>query len=255
MAETKEEAKEETVEVEPKPVAGREPEEKPQATEEELERLRTELQEKDTKLQSADGRWQTAQGIINELKGKVQALEDNQELWKMLVGMNAENRGISEEASEQELQKNKPNLIQTADYLEKSLEAKRFKRKYDSYGPVVEELGLKPGDDDYEVIRSFAATGQWGKADKKIAALKASKTEQPKSEKGKAVESELPEEEEEKIAKKYLQKKGLLKSEGGEPSAGGGQTFTRQQIENMSTADYAKNKEAIDAALRAGRVK
>lgn len=55
--------------------------------------------------------------------------------------------------------------------------------------------------------------------------------------------------------KQKMVEKGLLAPEGGEPSAAGGRTFTRQQIADMPMTEYAKNKEAIDQAMREGRIK
>lgn len=252
MAKEKE-AKVEAPEVEPKPEEQKEevkPEEgKPQVTREEYEQLRTELQ-------TADGRWKTAQGIISKLQEDNESLKDNQELWKVLIGMNAERKGISEEESEQDLQKNRPDFMQQFNTVQQAIDAKHAQKKINSYRSTVEdELGLKEGDDDYEVIQSLVLKGKYDKADKKIAAIKAKKTEQPEV-KGAKVETEeerVNRLADEKLKEKMIEK-GLLTPEGAEPSAGG-QTFTRQQIADMPMDEYEKNKPAIDKARKEGRIK
>jgi hypothetical protein len=223
MAE-KEKAKEETKEtapvVEPKPGDKEEevkPEgEKPQpVTREEYEQLLG-------RLEKSDSRWETAQGIISKQKDEITTLKDNQELWKVLIGMRAQEMGVSEAEAEQDLQRKKPNFMQTAAYVERNLEAKRHREKVNTYRSTVEEdLGLNPADEDYQTIQAFVNTGNFKAADKKIAALKAKKTEQPESQKGKSGETEDERIErlaEEKLHKK-LEEKGLLTPEGGEPSA------------------------------------
>jgi len=60
----------------------------------------------------------------------------------------------------------------------------------------------------------------------------------------------------EKLAK-VLPKKGEAKTltpDSGK-TTGGGESFTRQQIENMSAEEFEKKQDAINAARRAGRIK
>jgi hypothetical protein len=238
----KEEVKEPTTEVEPKPEEPKEPEAKvEQASKEELEQLRTELQK-------AEGRWQSAQGVISKQNTEIQALKDNQELWKVLIGMRAQEMGVSEEEAEQDIQKKKPDFMQQYSMMEQRLEQKRLREKVDSYQAITEEeLGLKPGDEDYDVIQAFVRSGNWKKADKKIESLKSKKTEQPE-EKKVDEKKETEEERIERLAdekkKAWLLEKGYVTPEGAEPSAPSPKGFAKIEQDYadglISTAEYEK---------------
>lgn len=84
---------------------------------------------------------------------------------------------------------------------------------------------------------------------------------QPKTEEGKKVDEKKETEEEriERLAEeKYQEKleaKGLKTPEGGEPSGGGGETFTVQQIADMSPEEFEEKQEAINKARRGGNIK
>jgi hypothetical protein len=233
-------SKPETKEPEVKPEA-----EKPQVSKEEYEQLQADFRK-------AQSQWETAQGIINKQNEKIESLESNQELWKVLIGMNAERKGISEEESEVDLQKSKPNLLQQFNMAEQKIEVNRLKKKIESYQPVVEqELGLKPGDDDYETIHAFVIAGKFDRADKKIAAIKAKKTEQPESKEAKVEEKKTEEKSVDEIVEAKLKEKmiekGLLTPEGVEPSAtatGSLAKIAQEYAENPTPANYKRYKEA-----------
>jgi len=232
--------------VEPKPeekVEEVKPVEKPQATKEDIEQLRTELQK-------ADGRWQSAQGVISKQKEEIDSLKDNQELWKVLIGMRAQEMGVSEEEAAQDIQKKKPDLMQQFNIAQQGLEAKRKQTRVDSYRSIVEdELGLKEEDDDYEVIQSLVLKGKFDKADKRIAAVKAKKTEQPESKKAKVEteEERIERKADEKLKAKMIEK-GLLTPEGAEPSAASPKGFAKIEQDYaeglISTAEYDKAMQA-----------
>ena len=248
MGKEQEAAKEET-KVEPKPEDKKEatptPPEKPEGvTKEEYERLQAELQ-------TADGRWKTAQGTINKLQEKIQGLEDNQELWKVLIGMNAERQGISEAESAEDLKKRRPDLLQQYQIVEQRQQSRRAQEKVNSYRSTVEgELGLNPADEDYQIIQAYVNTGNFNAADKKIAAVKAKRTEQPE---GKESKSDTEDQKVERRVKEELEKRGLLTPEGGEPSAAGKPTFTRDQIADRKF--YFEHKDEILEAQKEGRIK
>jgi hypothetical protein len=241
MAEKEIEAKDAEVQVEaPKPAEEEViPEQKPQESNEAYEQRLAKLEED---LKTSNSRWQSAQGIINKQKEEIESLRDNQELWKMLIGMRAQEMGSSEAEAEQDLQKKKPDFMQQANMVEKQLEAKRIQSKINSYRSTVEdELGLKPGDDDYETIQAFVIAGKFDRADKKIAAIKASKSDNPEPKKGET-EAERIERLAEEKKNAYLKEKGLLTSEGGEPSAPASKGFAKIEQDYadgvISTAEY-----------------
>jgi len=202
----KEEKAEVKLEVEPEPIV----EEKP-PTKEEIEEARSQAQK-------FEQNWKDSQRVISKKDEEIQTLKDNQELWKAMIAAVAEQKGISEEAAEADIKQRQPNLAQQFDQKMTQLEQKRFNDRYLSYKDVVEELGLKPTDEDYDVIESLARTGKWDKADKKIEALKAKPQETPEK---KETEDEMVN----KRLKEELEKRGLLTSETGEPSAAGGITM------------------------------
>lgn len=57
------------------------------------------------------------------------------------------------------------------------------------------------------------------------------------------------------LLQQELKKLGLTGSDASGPNVAGSSTFTRKQITEMSLEDYVRNKPAIDAAVRAGRIK
>lgn len=73
--------------------------------------------------------------------------------------------------------------------------------------------------------------------------------------KEKETKGELTDDEKEEIARSYLEKKGSLKSDTGGPSAGGGHTFTREQIAGMSIEEFESLKPEIDKARKEGKIK
>jgi hypothetical protein len=79
---------------------------------------------------------------------------------------------------------------------------------------VIDELGLKPTDEEFDILESLARTGKWEKLDKKIEAIRVKKAE-PEKEQPKETEDERLE----KRLKEELEKRGLLTPETGTPSS------------------------------------
>jgi hypothetical protein len=222
------------------------PEELKAPTKEEIEQARSEALK-------FEQNWKDAQRVISKKDEEIQSLKDNQELWKAVIAVVAEKKGISEEEAETQIQQRKPNLLQQFDQIEQRRMQKQYLEKVNSYKARVEgELNLRPGDDDYDIIQSLVVAGKFDKADKRIEAIKA------KSSKPQPTSEEPKETEEERVARKakeLLIKEGLLAPEGGQPSAGGGQVFTKEQIKNMPIKEYEELKPEIDKARKEGRIK
>lgn len=123
----------------------------------------------------------------------------------------------------------------------------------------LEDAGINPGSPEaIPVWESFAMAKQH--ADFSFANKKAdllidqAKPKETKGEKKGAKLADLSDEDKEELERQVYEKEGLLKSPTGGPS-GGGRTFTREQIENMSQEEYSQNKDEIDKAYKEGRIK
>ncbi len=111
--------------------------------------------------------------------------------------------------------------------------------------------------DAFEYARDV--TGDFTKAHKRLEKVigKTKKTNETKGD-GTKVDEKKPETESqlrERIEREVLEKHGLLNKEKVNPSTGGGRSWTKQQIAQMSPEEFAKNEEAIFEAVQRGKIK
>lgn len=203
---------------------------------EDVEQLRGELQKMEQNLKSAQGVTKKQAQELEELRGKYSEAVSSRDTYQALIGLVSQQTGRSEEDIENEVQTKKPDLMKEAQAIIQRQEAQRqqtkLAEKVNSYQKTVEGLGLKETDPAYKRIRAFAKAGDWESADEEIEALK---TQKPKEEKP-------TETEDERVArrvKEELEKQGLLKSEGGEPSAAGS-AITIEEFRALSPAERVK---------------
>jgi len=110
----------------------------------------------------------------------------------------------------------------------------------------VEALGLDPESEEYLEIKDFTTRGQFGIADKKIAKLEAAK-KQPEGQKMETEDQRidrLATEKAQKIANEQLRAAGLLKPEGGSPSAVSSSFKTKEQAYNDGKISYSEYMKA-----------
>lgn len=130
----------------------------------------------------------------------------------------------------------------------------------DNMWAKIKELGLNPDtsaedyDERLDPIVQFWKLGDIPEAQRRLDKL-ASKIEK---ERQKVAEVETPKVDvaklEAEIRAKVIKELGLDKQDVG-GGAGGVTSFTREQIRNMSSDEYARNEPAIRKALEAGRIK
>jgi multidrug efflux pump subunit AcrA (membrane-fusion protein) len=235
------------------PAEGTTPSQQVEKPKEEVEQLRSDLQKMEQNLKSAQGVTKKQAQDLEALRAQYEAAVSSRDTYQALIGLLSQQTGRSEEDITQEVQNRKPDLIKQAQAIVQQQEQQRryaqFNQKVNEYQKKVEDLGLKPTDKTYKHIRALVRSGDFETADEEIEAVKAKPTTEPVKEQ----KVELTEEEKEKISKEYLEKKGLLKSETGTPSAGGGQTFTEDQIADRKF--YEENREAILKAYKEGKIK
>lgn len=124
---------------------------------------------------------------------------------------------------------------------------------------LLEGTGLTKKSPELETAGLLYSMGRYDESVKKVREAVA-QHEPPETKEGKEEKkvTETEEERIERLAKEksdaFLEEKGLLTPEGGEPSAGG-QSFTKQQIIDMPPDEFVKNQEAINKARREGRIK
>jgi chromosome segregation ATPase len=219
---------------------------------EDVEQLRGELQKMEQNLKSAQGVTKKQSQELEELRGKLNEAVSSRDTYQALIGLVSQQTGRSEEDIETEVQAKKPDLKKVADELVARQELKRkqaeFKTKFDSYGPKVQELGLKPEDKAFKRILALASVGDWESADEEIEALKA-KPQEPVKETGETEDERVNRLAEEKL-KKTLIEKGLLTPEGGEPSASPPKGFAK--IEQGYIDGKVSRKEYDQARREAG---
>jgi len=203
---------------------------------EDVEQVRSELQKMEQNLKSAQGVSKKQAQELEELRGKLNEAVSSRDTYQALIGLVSQQTGRSEEDIENEVQTKKPDLLKEAQAIIQRQEAQRqqtqLAEKINSYQKTVESLGLKETDPAYKRIRAFAKAGDFESADEEIEALK---TQKPKEEKP-------TETEDERVArrvKEELEKQGLLKSEGGTPSAAGS-AITIEEFRELSPAERVK---------------
>jgi hypothetical protein len=176
--------------------------------------------------------WKDAQRVISRKDEEIYKLKDNRDFQEAMLAAIAESKGGTVSDAETEVRHRMPDLKTQYQTLKARRQQEEFAEKVGSYQKIVEgDLGLRPTDDEYDIIQALVVAGKFDKADKKIEAMKAEKEkpkEPPKDEKPKESEDERIE----RLAK--AKAAGLLKSEGGEPSAtGGAVTITRADLASM----------------------
>ena len=108
------------------------------------------------------------------------------------------------------------------------------------------DAGIAKGSDEYEDIYDFLVEGKVRKAERLISKAKGAKPEDEKEQEQKWITEGK---------RRAMEESGQLNSDTGGPQGSSARSFTNQQIEDMSPADYEKNREAIAAAQLAGRIK
>jgi len=198
---------------------------------------------------------------IQRLRDQVANNDSQQNMIKALIATMANRQNVPEEEFEQTVKKQQPDLLKQFEEMEKQAMQKRqvteFQRKINDIQDKTEALGLKAGDEDYEVVQAFAIAGKFDKAESKLQKLEAKdKTEPPKETK-----SELSEEEKAKIVKEYLDKEDLLKQETGKPSGGSFDDIPtdinkfREWLSGLSTEEYEKYAPKVNELRRQGKFK
>ena len=204
---------------------------------EDLQKQLAALQEQTRQLEE---NWKVAQrdsskkNLENQrLREQLARNESQEAMLQALIAVVAQQQQKSPEDLEGEVKRQQPDLVKQYQSIRDNLTKERQKTeltaKIRDIQDRTEALGLKPDNDDYEVIRAFAEAGQFDKAERRLAKLESAKETKP---------PEPKETEEQRIerlaAEKAKQMLGdRLKQDSGSP-AGGGKRVTVAQIENMS---------------------
>ena len=206
----------------------------------EAERLAAELQKKEQSYSSLEGISRKQSRELEEARAKLDAAISSRDTIMAVLGWASQQTGKSEEEISQEVETRKPDLMKQTQQLIMQQDAKRkyeaFQQKFNSYAPVVEELGLKPSDRRWQRINAFCTVGNWEAADEEIEAIKAEQAKTPAKSEEKKQETE--EEMKERLEREILEKYELTKQETGSPSASSGAfTITRAQLKAMPIAE------------------
>jgi uncharacterized coiled-coil protein SlyX len=239
----------------------------PPAAEPTLQELQAQLAETQKKFEQADKGLRSAQATLTQKDRQIKEQADLRseiDVLKEMVKIAAVHRGS--QLSEDELddpdtiRKKLPDLDKAYADIEAKVKTRKQQEEYQavisSFQTRVSELGLTESDEAFWEIGELVTTGTpfaLKRAELKISKLEKEKTvdkkDVPTDTKTKSLEDRLAAlERENKILK------GELDVEDGQP-AGGSKAFTRKQINEMSVEEYAKNRDEIQKAISAGRVK
>ncbi len=143
---------------------------------------------------------------------------------------------------------------------EKKRQEQTFNETLQTFRVRTEALNLDPESEEYLDVQDLATRGNFKLADLRLKKMEARKIEKDTElSKVKPVSEEEIDKRVEERARKILQDRGLLKTDSGTPSGGGGgRTYTQSQIAAMSIAEYRKEfPEYADyyLAVSEGRVK
>jgi len=184
---------------------------------------------------------------VAELEAKLQELTMQSELMGSLG-----NYGELDADAKKEIEARIKRTVATVaqqQALRKQMEESQ--KKINEVKSVIEDAGLDPNSEEFAEAEYFASVGRYDLAKKKAKEVIAKvKPEQKESQEKKETEDERVE----RLVRERMEKAGLLEATGTTPS-GSSRTFTRAQIASMSDEEYRKNRDAIDAAMREGRIK
>lgn len=199
-------------------------------------------------LQHMEDNWKREQKVSSKKEEEIQRLsgvktdiDDLKEYMKVLTAAVAEKRGETEEEFETQIPTRKPDFLKQFETLDGKRKQEQLTRELDSYRKRVESLGLGEKDDEYWEIYDLVTTGDPVKM--KRANLKLEKWEGDKSQVT-SKETEVSEEDKvEKLAeekkRKWLEEKGLLDQDTGEPSAKAGRDMDKAYADGeVSEKEY-----------------
>lgn len=220
----------------------------------ELTQSKSQLAELNTKYKSVEDNWKNEQRNSSKKNEEIQKLRDLRsevdtlkEYVKIQTAVLAEMKGQSESEFTTETQTNKNDYLKKFTDLEANLKQKReleaLQTKALEFKARVETLGLKEDSEDYLDIHDLVVEGKFARADLKLKKLESKETSKETDKvKTEDKKPELTKEEEEKIALKYAKEKGWLKSEDGQPSAGGGNDLNKLSKKELGILAFSKKK-------------
>ncbi len=230
--------------------------------EEDIAQLRSQLEQLQSERQKFEENWKNEQRVNAKKQQEIEKLNQQafnitslEEKFKVLAAIVAEKDGQNEDEFDTKVKSSKPDLLKKFDEIE---QGRKLQEQANRLRDRTLAAGITEGDDAYWEIKDLVEAGKFDRADMKLKKLEATRqqpVEEKKLETSNQQATQLTEAQEEEIARKYMQKKGLLKNDTTLPAGGGGKVFTRQQISNMSVDEYKQNKADIDAAMREGRIK
>ena len=223
----------------------------PNPLEAELQTLRETVKQKEDSYKGLQTKLNQVNKELKERSVSQSRLDTLEQTQRILVAMMAERENITN--IDEIPQEKKTDYLKKFDEVINGRKQAEFTAQVRDYQERTEALKLDPNSEEYEEIKDLVLEGKFARADKKIAKLEAVKeTEMPEPKIDLEAERTKIREEE---RKKLLIERGELNAETGQPTGTSLRNFTREQIKNMSLADYAKNKDAIEAAREAGRIK
>jgi len=232
-----------------------------------VESLQKQINELTAKYDEKDKGFKSLQALVNEkdqklkeasnFQGELEALKETQ---KIFAAMLSEKEGISD-LDEMPSGKKTDYLKKFEEIESNQKQKKQLEQLQEQIGAIqnrVNTLGLTEADDAYWEIYELATTGT--PASLKRAEIKLNKMEANKVETQKENPKESDEIKELRAKNAELEKQlkissGELDVDKAQPSGGGFKTYTKEQVANMTSKQYEKERDNILAAIREGNVK
>ncbi len=232
--------------------------------EEQIQQLTASLEvEKQARLKLEEDR-KSANKLLGKKDYEIQQLRAEADQGKALqriseaaLAVLAKKTGQSIEEVEEGLREKQPDLLAEIEKAKQEVTQQQFIRNVEQVQKRVESLGIKPDDDEYEVVKELALAGKFDLANKRLEKFESSK--EVKKEPGKKVEEsklELDEETKENIYQEGLKKHGFLKSGAVKPSGSmkSAEAERKQIRDDFIKNPYSKkNQEAYNSEIRQRR--
>ena len=152
---------------------------------------------------------------LQRLSKQLEERETDREFQKLMVATLADMQGKSESEFNEEVQAKKPDLLEKFNEIQRKSELKKITERAAEFQQKVEALGYTEDDIEWHEMGGIVTSNNFRLAEMKLSKLQPKKTEPVVEKEDPAIRAKEIEE----AARKYLEDRGLLKTDRLPPSA------------------------------------